>query len=153
VPNTTVEAENFANNLQPCVDRAGILPWCVRVGPADNFSGYRGPNSYIGTTFWLEHDALTFGTKASVTSLRNFWLEARRLAVIDTSNWNTSGWAVTSLNSTWKSCTSLIELELNNLDTSNWEVNNMANAWSECLSLRQLDLSNWNTSNWSVANL
>lgn len=152
VPNSTVEAENFANNSQPCVDRAGILPWCVQLGPASGLS-YTSPSSYIGATLWLEHDALTFGTKASVTSLRNFWYDARRLAVIDTSNWNTSGWAVTSLNNTWVHCYSLIDLELNNLDTSHWEVNNMVSAWNECFSLRQLDLSKWDTSKWSVANL
>lgn len=146
---TTNSTLNFNNNCQLCVERAGTLPWCVRIGGGIG----NAHNSQCGATVWLERDALAFGKNVTVTDLNSIWKNARRLKELDVSQWDTSNWEVTNLSSVWQGCYSLKNLKISNLDTHNWVVTNLSNTWDACLSLEELNLNNWDTSNWEVTTL
>ena len=146
---TGVSGKAFQNNMQPCVQRSGKLPWC------DTWAGSIGTSVSVhcGGTMWLEKDAMIPGKLAVVTSLANCWNSCYSLQSIDLSGWDTSGWAVTTLNACWYGCYSLQSLDLSDLDTSGWAVETLASCWAYCCSLQSLDLSGWNTSGWVVTTL
>ena len=147
-PNTGTNADNYQNNLQPCVQRAGTLPWCVRwagsVGVNYNFT--------CGGTMWLERDALKPGKNAVVKDLSSCWNACYSLQSLDVSGWDTTNWAVTNLSYCWNSCYSLQSLDLSGWDTTNWAVTDLSYCWASCYSLQSLDVSGWDTTNWAVTN-
>lgn len=148
-PNTTTTAQNFSNTLQPCVQRAGKLPYITATGSSDGVT-----NTYLSFgTRWLERDAIVIGKYARVTSLSGTWYNCINLQSLDVSKWETENWAVTSLSQTWYGCYSLPELDVSNWNTKNWAVTNMGSTWYANYSLRSLDLSGWDTSNWQVTTL
>lgn len=146
--NTSTTVSNFNNNMQPCVQRAGTLPWCKRWAGTIG-TGY---NATSGGTIWLQRDAIVPGKLAVVTDLSNCWQNCYSLQSLDLSKWDTSNWAVTLLSSCWNNCYLIKNIDISKWDTRNWAVTNLSNCWSSCFSLETLDLSEWDTSNWAVTN-
>lgn len=132
VANSTTQAEAFDNVMQPCVDRAGILPWRVNAPIAiGNFA-----SQYCNATRWLEHDAAAFGTKAAVTSIRGHWSNAHNLQSIDLSKWDTSLWAITEMRDFCYKAYKLKSIDISALDTSGWSLQNVIGALQYCASLK-----------------
>ena len=147
--NSAVNADNLQNNLQPCVQRAGTLPWCVRwAGTVGT-----GNTATCGGTQWMERDALVPGKNAVVTDLSSCWNGCYSLQSLDVSGWVTSGWAVTTLSSCWQNCYSLQSLDVSEWDTTGWAVTTLSYCWNGCYSLQSLDVSGWDTSGWAVTTL
>lgn len=132
VTKSTTVSENYDNVLQPCVDRAGILPWRINAP----FSVGNYDSTYCNATRWMQHDAAAFGTKVEVTSIRGHWSNAFSLQSIDLSKWDTSLWAVTEMRDFCYKAYSLKNIDISNLDTSGWEIENASTALSYCSSLR-----------------
>ena len=107
-PNTETNAQNYQNNLQPCVQRAGALPRCTR------WAGSVGTNyNYTcGGTMWLERDAMVPGKSAVVRDLSSCWYSCYSLQSLDLSGWDTTNWAVNDNRSLTASCQSLKVLKL-----------------------------------------
>lgn len=147
--NTSTNASNFNNNMQPCVERAGKAPYLVTL--ASSISTMN--NKVAMGTVWLEHDALIPGKHSIVTTMSGMWNSCKNLHSIDVSGWDTSGWAVTSLVDCWKDCSSLLCLDLSAWNTSGWEVTNLGGTWSGCRNLIKLNIGTWDTSGWSVTNM
>ena len=136
VPLTATNASNMDNNLQPCVERVGRLPYVV------NFSSGLGTaqTSRCCGTRWMQHDKLL--DVSSVTNLKNAWQNCHNLQSLNISGWNVS--SVTDITNAWNACYSL-----QSLDLSGWDVSGviyMSNAWNSCYNLQSLDLSGWNVS-------
>ena len=141
VPLTATNASNMTNNLQPCVERAGRLPYVV------NFSssvGVSQGNRCCGT-MWMQHDKLL--DVSSVTNMAAAWQNCYSLQSLDLSGWDVS--SVTSLRDAWNYCYNLQSLNLSGWDTGS--VTNMAGAWAYCYNLQSLNLSGWDVS--GVTNL
>ena len=119
VPNTETNAHNYNNNLQPCVQRAGKLPWCKDFAIGNIGVNY---NYRVYSTQCMERDALIPGKFAAVTNLNTCWNSCYSLQSLDLSGWDTTNWAVTNLSSCWDSCYSLQSLDLSGWDTTNWAV-------------------------------
>ena len=136
VPMTVTIASNMTNNLQPCVERAGRLPYVV------NFSssfGVAQTNRCCGTR-WMQHDKLL--DVSSATSLQSAWSNCCSLQSLNLSGWDTG--SVTNMSNAWAYCYNLQSLDLSVWDVS--RVTNMAAAWQYCCSLQSLDLSGWDVS-------
>ena len=141
VPLTATNSSNMNNNLQPCVERVGRLPY------VDNFSSNFGTtqtNRCCGT-LWMQHDKLL--DVSSVTTLQSAWQNCYSLQSLNLSGWDTE--SVTTLQGTWQNCYSLQSLNLSGWDTGS--VTNLRDAWNSCYSLQSLDLSGWDVS--GVTNL
>ena len=138
---TATNASNMNNNLQPCVERAGRLPYVVNFSSGFGFSQV----SRCCGTLWMQHDKLL--DVSSVTNLKNAWQNCHNLQSLNISGWNVS--SVTDITSAWNAC-----YNLQSLDISGWDVSGviyMSNAWNSCYSLQSLNLSGWDTG--SVTNL
>ena len=136
VPMTVTIASNMTNNLQPCVERAGRLPYVV------NFSssfGVAQTDRCCGTR-WMQHDKLL--DVSSATSLQSAWSNCCSLQSLNLSGWDTG--SVTNMSNAWAYCYNLQSLDLSVWDVS--RVTNMAAAWQYCCSLQSLDLSGWDVS-------
>ena len=136
VPLTATNSSNMNNNLQPCVERVGRLPY------VDNFSsgfGTAQTNRCWGTQ-WMQHDKLL--DVSSVTTLSNAWNRCYSLQSLNLSGWDVS--SVTTLSNAWNSCYSLQSLDLSGWDVSS--VTSLIGAWSNCYNLQSLDLSGWDVS-------
>ena len=141
VPLTATSASNMYNNLQPCVERVGRLPY------AGNFSSGLGTvqTNRCWGTLWMQHDKLL--DVSSVTTLSGAWQSCYSLQSLDLSGWDTG--SVTTLQDAWNGCYSLQSLDLSGWDVSS--VTNISSAWRNCYSLQSLDLSGWAVS--SVTNM
>ena len=138
---TATNSSNMTNNLQPCVERVGRLPYVV------NFSsgfGVAQGNRCCGT-LWMQHDKLL--DVSSVTNLSAAWNSCYSLQSLNLSGWDTGN--VTNLRDAWAYCYSLQSLNLSGWDVSS--VTTLQGAWNSCYSLQSLDLSGWDTS--SVTNM
>ena len=144
-PSTSVGMDNA---MQPCVQRAGRLPWCFKWGGNPENS----PKTTCGTTYWMERDAMIPGNKTVVTSLSNLWISGNSLKSIDVSGWDTSKWEINSLSTVINYCYSLHELDLSAWDTSNWAVTTIQNMIYSNYNLKKLNISGWDTKNWAVSN-
>ena len=84
VPLTASNKYNMNNNLQPCVERVGRLPYVV------NFSSGFGvaQTSRCCGTLWMQHDKLL--DVFSVTTLQNAWQNCNSLQSLDISGWDVS---------------------------------------------------------------
>ena len=84
VPLTATNASNMHNNLQPCVERVGRLPY---VG---NFSSNFGTvqTSRCCGTLWMQHDKLL--DVFSVTTLQGAWQYCYSLQSLNLSGWDVS---------------------------------------------------------------
>lgn len=141
VPLTANNSSNMNNNLQPCVERVGRLPY------AGNFSsaiGTKQTDRCCGTR-WMQHDKLL--DVSSVTNLSGAWQNCYNLQSLNLSGWDVSD--VTTLSSTWAYCYNLQSLNLSGWDTSS--VTNMGGTWAHCYGLQSLNLSGWDVS--SVTNM
>ena len=136
VPLTATGASNMNNNLQPCVERVGRLPYVV------NFSSGFGVSQWdrCWGTLWMQHDKLI--DVSSATTLSGAWNNCYSLQSLDLSGWDTG--SVTSLQNAWNNCYSLQSLDLSGWDVSS--VANMSATWANCYSLQSLNLSGWNVS-------
>ena len=142
--NTSTNANNYYNNIQPCVERVGKLPYATTLSSSiGTTSSYR-----CFATQWLERDKLLIATKSVVTSLSTMYSLCRSLRETNCGEWNTSNWSVTAINSIFDSCYLLRKLDLSNWDTSNWVVTSINYAFNNCYSLEYLDVSTWDTSKW-----
>ena len=141
VPLTATIASNMNNNLQPCVERVGRLPY---VGNFISSIGTAQTNRCCGT-LWMQHDKLL--DVFSVTALQNAWNSCYNLQSLNLSGWDVSG--VTNLSAAWANCYNLQSLDLSGWDVSG--VTNLSAAWAYCYSLQSLNLSGWDTG--SVTNL
>lgn len=150
VTNSATTAESLNNNLQPCVQRAGTLPWCKKWF---EIPMNEAPGSRCGGTVWLERDALIPGKNAVVTTTAYMFSGCCSLKSLDLSGWDTSNWAVTSMASMFSSCYNLQSLDLSGWNTSNWAVTSMAGMLNGCYSLRSINMSGWDTSGWAVTNM
>ena len=141
VPLTATNASNMNNNLQPCVERVGRLPYVV------NFSSGFGvaQTSRCCGTLWMQHDKLL--DVFSVTTLQDAWKNCNSLQSLDISGWDVS--SVTSLQNAWNNCYSLQSLDLSGWDTGS--VTTLQDTWKYCYNLQSLDLSGWDVS--SVTNM
>ena len=125
VPLTATGASNMNNNLQPCVERVGRLPYVV------NFSSSLGAaqsNRCCGTR-WMQHDKLL--DVSSVTNMSGAWNGCHSLQSLDLSGWDTGN--VTTLQNAWNNC-----YNLQSLDLSGWDVGSVTTlqeAWKYCYSL------------------
>lgn len=149
VPNTATTADNFRNNWQPCVERAGTLPWCYNWGDSNTNTA----SARCGATMWMEHDSAVFGKLTDVSSLGARWAHAYNLYSIDFSKWDTSNWNTTTLQNCFGTCISLKKLDLSYWNTSNWTVTNMSYLFYNCMNLEEINTSTWDTSNWAVTTL
>ena len=136
VPLTANKASNMNNNLQPCVERVGRLPYVVNFSSA---FGTAQTNRCWGT-LWMQHDKLL--DASSVTILSFAWSNCYSLQSLDLSGWDTG--SVTTLSSAWNACYSLQSLNLSGWDVSS--VTTMAYAWQNCCNLQSLNLSGWDVS-------
>ena len=167
VPLTATSASNMNNNLQPCVERVGRLPYVVDFSSA---FGTAQTSRCCGTR-WMQHDKLL--DASSVTNMTSAWQYCYSLQSLNLSGWdassvtnlayawancynlqsiNLSGWdvsSVTILQGAWANCYNLQSINLSGWDVSS--VTTMAYAWQNCLSLRSLNLSGWGTG--SVTNM
>ena len=141
VPLTATSASNMNNNLQPCVERVGRLPY------AGNFSSGLGTvqTNRCWGTLWMQHDKLL--DASSVTILSSAWQNCYSLQSLDLSGWDVS--SVTSLRDAWNSCYSLQSLNLSGWDVSS--VTTLQSAWAYCYNLQSLNLSGWDVP--SVTNM
>ena len=138
---TATNSSNMTNNLQPCVERVGRLPYVVNFSSGFGFS----PVSRCCGTLWMQHDKLL--DVSSVTNLKNAWQNCHNLQSLNISGWNVS--SVTDITSAWNAC-----YNLQSLDISGWDVSGviyMSNAWNSCYNLQSLNLSGWDVS--GVTNL
>ena len=133
---TATSASNMTNNLQPCVERVGRLPYVVDFGSG---LGVAQTRRCCGTQ-WMQHDKLL--DASSVTNMAYAWNACYSLQSLDLSGWDTG--SVTSLLGAWQNCYNLQSLNLSGWDTSS--VTTMLNAWASCYSLQSLDLSGWDVS-------
>ena len=140
VPLTATDASNMNNNLQPCVERVGRLPYVVNFSSA---FGVSQGNRCCGTR-WMQHDKLL--DASSVTNLSGAWQNCSSLQSLDLSGWDTG--SVTSLRDAWNSCYSLQSLNLSGWDVSS--VTNLRDAWQDCSNLQSLNLSGWDVSHLST---
>ena len=177
--NTTTNANNYQNNVQPCVERCGKLPYVTNL--ASSISTV-STNICMGTQ-WLERDNLIVGKYSNVTSLSSMYNGCYNLEEVACSSWDTSGWAVTAMASmfyncnrlrrldlsgwdiskwtltgtnftyVWQNCYSLETLDISTWDVSKWTITSLASVWQYCLSLKELDLSDWNVSGWKLTTL
>lgn len=144
----TSEDDGITSYLQPCVQRAGNLPYLTDItttGTAYNKSVY-------GTVF-LERDALVPGKLANIKSLSGAWQYCYALRSLDLSKWDTSNWVVTSLASCFNSCHSLEYLDLHYWDTSGWKITTLASCFANCYSLKAINTRGWDTSLWAVTTM
>ena len=113
------------NNLQPCVERVGRLPYVV------NFSSNIGVSQWNRCcgTMWMQHDKLL--DVSSVTGMAYAWENCYSLQSLDLSGWDTG--SVTTLQGTWNACYSLQSLNLSGWDVSS--VTDLSAAWQNCYSL------------------
>ena len=138
---TATNSSNMTNNLQPCVERVGRLPYVVNFSSGFGFS----QASRCCGTMWMQHDKLL--DVSSVTTLSNAWQNCYSLQSLDLSGWDTG--SVTSLRDAWNSCYNLQSLNLSGWDVSS--VTALQGAWQNCYSLQSLNLSGWGTG--SVASM
>ena len=122
---TATNASNMNNNLQPCVERVGRLPYVV------NFSSSigAGPGNRCCGTMWMQHDKLL--DVFSVTTLQSAWQSCSNLQSLNLSGWDTG--SLTTLQGAWNSCSNLQSLNLSGWDVSS--VTTMAYAWQSCYNL------------------
>ena len=137
---TATNSSNMTNNLQPCVERVGRLPYVVDFGSGIGTS--QGDRCY--GTMWMQHDKLL--DVSSVTSLKGAWMNCYSLQSLNLSGWDVS--SVTGLQGAWMNCYSLQSLDLSGWDVSS--VTNLYNAWQSCYSLQSLNLSGWDVSRLST---
>ena len=140
VPLTATIASNMNNNLQPCVERVGRLPY---VGNFISSIGTAQTNRCCGTR-WMQHDKLL--DVSSVTDMASAWQNCYSLQSLDLSGWDVSG--VTNLSAAWANCYNLQSLDLSGWDVSG--VTNLSAAWAYCYSLQSLNLSGWDVSRLST---
>lgn len=137
---TATSASNMYNNLQPCVERAGRLPYVVDF---DSGIGTSQGDRCCGT-MWMQHDKLL--DVSSVTSLKGAWLSCYSLQSLNLSGWGTG--SADNMAGAWMNCYSLQSLDLSGWDVSS--VTNLNNAWQSCYSLQSLNLSGWDVSRLST---
>lgn len=145
--NSAVNNDCLENNLQPMVERRGVLPYVT------DMSSSNGSNaSYITMgTVWLERDNLLPG--GVVTNMNLMYYRCYRLAEVNL-NWNTSHWYVRSMNGMFSECPRLRSVDFSTWDTKNWQINgSLGDMFRWCMTLKTIDLSNWDTSNWTVPNI
>ena len=138
---TATNSSNMTNNLQPCVERVGRLPYVVNFSSGFGFSQV----SRCCGTMWMQHDKLL--DVSSVTNLSAAWQNCYSLQSLDLSGWDTG--SVTTLRDAWNSCYSLQSLNLSGWDVTS--VTNMGGAWNSCYNLQSLNLSGWDVT--SVTNM
>ena len=111
-PNTATNSNNIQNNLQPCVERAGTLPWCVKwVGAIG--TNY---NNICGGTVWLERDSKIAGKLVVVKDLSACYYTCYSLQSVDMSGFNTA--AVTNMSNMFNGCYSLRSVDVSGFDTA-----------------------------------
>ena len=140
VPLTATNASNMINNLQPCVERVGRLPY---VGSFSSNTGASQTSRCCGTR-WMQHDKML--DVSSVTNLQSAWQNCYSLRSLDLSGWDTG--RVTSLYGAWQYCYNLQSLDLSGWDVSS--VTNLRDAWQDCSNLQSLNLSGWDVSHLST---
>ena len=143
VPLTATSASNMNNNLQPCVERVGRLPYVVNFSSA---FGTAQTNRCCGT-LWMQHDKLL--DVSSVTTLQSAWQNCYSLQSLNLSGWDTE--SVTTLQGTWQNCCSLQSLNLSGWDVSS--VTSLKSAWQSCYNLQSINLSGWDVSRLSSTNV
>lgn len=142
-------ANGLADNLQPCVERSGILPWETKLT-----SDTSSPCS-SKMTVWLERDSVVPGKLAAITgtALVGRWRDAKNLRSLDLSGWDTSGWTLTSLQGIWQGCRNLETIDASGWDTSGWKITTMQDMFYGCACLKTLNLRGWDTSHWAVTSI
>ena len=145
VTNSTVQAENVQNNMQPMVERRGVLPYVTDLSGSPSVSS---TSTSMGT-IWLENDNMIPG--GVVTTMSGMYNQCHRLEKVNL-HWDTSNWAVRSLTSIFSNCYRLRSVDFSTWDTSHWEINSSLNdAFANCSTLKKIDLTPWDTSNWVVS--
>ena len=115
VPLTATNASNMINNLQPCVERVGRLPY---VGSFSSNTGASQTSRCCGTR-WMQHDKLL--DVSSVTNMAAAWQNCYSLQSLDLSGWDVS--SVTTLRDAWLNCNSLQSIDLSGWDVSHLSTN------------------------------
>ena len=90
VANTGTTANNYYNNIQPCVERCGNLPYAVDLSSS---IGRDASYSCFGTQ-WLEKDNLMVGKYSTVTTLGSMYNSCYNLQETSCGLWDTSDWVV-----------------------------------------------------------
>ena len=149
--NTTTNANNYQNNVQPCVERCGRLPYATNLGSSVSTAS----TNICMATQWMEKDNLIAGKYSKVTNLASMYSGCYNLEETACGSWDTSGWAVTAMGSMFYNCNRLKTLDLSGWDTSKWTLTgtNFTYVWQNCYSLETLDISTWDVSKWTITSL
>lgn len=149
--NTTTNANNYQNNVQPCVERCGRLPYVTNLGSSVSTTS----TNICMATQWMEKDNLIAGKYSKVTNLANMYSGCYNLEEVACSSWDTSGWAVTAMGSMFYNCNRLKTLDLSGWDVSKWALTgtNFTSVWQNCYSLETLNISTWDVSKWTITSI
>lgn len=140
----------LSNFDQPCVERAGRLPYLTTL------AGTRGARTtyYCSMTHWLQKDSMAPGELANPTSLASYYQGAYDLKVVDFSKWKTANWTkMASLQSMFNNCYTIREIDFTGWDTSKWIINTVASLFSGCYSLKRINFGDIKTDTWAVTTL
>ena len=136
VPNSSITSNNFANNLQPCVEVVGRLGFVTSLMYS---RGTLGTSKCTGTV-WLERFMVDINTGA-IIGMNDVFDQCYSLQDIDVSSWDTS--SVANMSYMFNQCYSLQNIDVSGWDTSS--VTSMGGMFSQCHSLQGIDVNNWDT--------
>lgn len=132
--NTTANANNFSNNMQPCVERYGRLPYVTTIASSVD-TRY---NYTCFTTRWLQKDNVK--DVKSITTMASAYIYSVDLMEIQFDGWNTS--KVTSFANCFQYCYKLRYIPLYQLATNS--ATTLASMFASCYSLDNADISHFN---------
>ena len=132
-PNTGTSAQNFVNQLCPCVERRGRLPYCTNISSsADNRYNY-----VTWGTRWLMRDDVQDMT--ALTNMSSAYENCYELQEVKFDGWDTSN--LTTMVRAFCQCHKLRHIPLDKLVTP--KVNSLANCFQYCYSLEEADISHF----------
>lgn len=143
---TGTNASNPATMTQPCVEKAGRLPYATNLSSGTTTFNTVAYSSLAQATYHLERDSVDY--EGAVTSIAYMYYLATSLQEVDASGWKAENWKVTALTHCFNGCYSLRSLDLSGLDVSAWRPTSLAGLFANCYSLTRLDVSGWDVSAW-----
>ena len=173
---TGTNANNWATLTQPCVEKAGKLPYATNLSAGTTAFNTVAYGSLAQATYHLERDSVDYPaavtscaymyycafslqeldmggwdtSKWRPTTLAHMFNSCYSLRSLDLSGWDTGDWAPTAINGMFANCYSLTRLDAHGLDVSGWRPTTLDALFSNCRSLQHLDMSGWDTSDWRV---
>lgn len=173
---TGTNATNYATLTQPCVEKAGKLPYATNLSAGTTAFNTANYNYRAQSTYHLERDSMDYPAVVTTcaymyycsfsiqeidmsgwetenwkpTTLAHMFNSCYSLRSLDLTGWETGGWATTAINGMFANCLSLTRLDMSGLDVSNWRPTTLDSMFASCRSLQHLDMTGWDTSDWRV---